>query len=79
MDNIIKYNAVFAEVFNVETSVLNDSFTNESVNEWDSVHQLNIIMLLEDSFDIMFDPEDIVELTSYAKGIELLKKYNIEI
>lgn len=45
----------------------------------DSVHQLNIIALLEESFDVMFDPEDIMEFTSYGKGREILKKYDVEL
>lgn len=57
----------------VDSAVLNDSFSKDSVESWDSVHQLNIIALLEESFDVMFDPEDIMEFTSYGKGREILK------
>lgn len=77
MTNIDKYNQAFVEVFGVNESVLNDSFAKDNVDGWDSVHQLNIIALLEESFDIMFDPEDIMEFTSYGKGRELLKKYDV--
>ena len=51
MTNIEKYNAAFVEVFGVTEEVLNDSFSKENVEGWDSVHQLNIISILEDSFD----------------------------
>ena len=63
----------------VDTSVLNSRFSKNTVEEWDSVHQLNITALLEELFDILFDPEDIMALTSYDKGIEILKKYQVEI
>lgn len=79
MTNIEKYNQAFVEVFGVNESALNDGFVKDSVDGWDSVHQLNIIALLEESFDIMFDPEDIMEFTSYGKGRELLKKYEVEL
>ena len=49
------------------------------MESWDSVHQLNIIALLEEFFDVMFDPEDIMEFTSYGKGREILKKYEVEL
>ena len=77
MTNIEKYNNAFVEVFCVDTSVLNSSFSKNTVEEWDSVHQLNITALLEELFDILFDPEDIMALTSYDKGIEILKKYQV--
>ena len=76
MTNIEKYNDAFVEVFGVDSSVLNDDFSKENV---DSIHQLNIIALLEESFDVMFDPEDIMEFTSYGKGREILKKYEVEL
>ena len=79
MSNIEKYNNAFVEVFGVEVSALGSNFNKDSVDAWDSVHQLNIIALLEESFDIMFDPEDIMELTSYEKGKELREKYDVEL
>lgn len=79
MSNIEKYNNAFVEVFGVEESALDANFNKDSVDGWDSVHQLNIIALLEESFDIMFDPEDIMELTSYEKGKELMAKYDVEL
>lgn len=79
MSNIEKYNNAFVEVFGVEESALNNNFNKDSVDGWDSVHQLNIIALLEESFDIMLDPEDIMELTSYEKGKELMAKYEVEL
>lgn len=79
MSNIEKYNNAFVEVFGVEESLLGANFNKDSVDGWDSVHQLNIIALLEESFDIMFDPEDIMELTSYEKGKELIAKYEVEL
>ena len=48
MTDIEKYNDAFVEVFGVDNSVLNNGFSKESVEAWDSVHQLNIIALLEE-------------------------------
>ena len=79
MTNIEKYNQAFIEVFGVEESALGSNFNKDCVDGWDSVHQLNIIALLEESFDIMLDPEDIMELTSYEKGKELMAKYEVEL
>lgn len=79
MTNLEKYNNAFVEVFGVDPAVLGDDFVKDAVDGWDSVHQLNIVAILEESFDIMFDPDDIMELTSYAKGREILKKYEVEL
>lgn len=79
MSNLEKYNEVFRDVFMVEDVALNDTFDNKSVDGWDSVKQLALTTALEDAFDIMLDAEDILELTSYTKGKEILKKYEVEL
>lgn len=79
MENLEKYNNAFVEVFGAKVEDLNDDYAKETVEEWDSVHQLSLIAAFEETFDVMFDPEDIMELTSYEKGKELLKKYEVEL
>jgi acyl carrier protein len=79
MTNLEQYNAIFIEVFGVSTDSLGDNFSKETVSEWDSVHQLNIISLLEETFDLMLDPEDIMACTSYNAGKEILAKNGIEL
>ena len=51
MSNLGKYNAIFTDVFGVSDTHLGSDFCKETVSEWDSVHQLNIISLLEETFD----------------------------
>jgi acyl carrier protein len=77
MTNLEKYNAIFTEVFGATTEQLGDNYSKETVSEWDSVHQLNIISLLEETFDLMLDPEDIMACTSYNAGKEILAKNDI--
>lgn len=79
MENLEKYNNAFVQVFGAKVEELNDNYGKETVGEWDSVHQLSLISELEEAFDIMFDPEDIMEMTSYANGKALLKKYEVKI
>ena len=66
-------------MFGVESSVLSDDFSKENVESWDSVHQLNIIALLEESFDVMFDPKILWNSLPYGRGREILKKYDVEL
>jgi len=79
MENIEKYKNAFMQVFGTKAEELNDQYGKDTVEEWDSVHQLSLVAELEEAFDMMFDPEDIMEMTSYAKGKDLLKKYEIEL
>lgn len=77
MTNLEKLNNIFQEVFAVEASALNASFDNAHVEGWDSVRQLSLTTAVEDAFDIMLDPEDILEFTSYENAKTIVAKYDI--
>lgn len=79
MTNLEKYNAIFIEVFGATAEQLGDNYSKENISEWDSVHQLNIISLMEETFDLMLDPEDIMACNSYNAGKEILNKNGIEL
>ncbi len=65
------------ECFSVEKSTLNDEFVYQCVPEWDSVGHMAMIAAIEDAFEIMLETDDIIDFSSYAKGMEILSKYGI--
>ena len=77
MSNLEKYNEIFVRVLNTTPDQLKESFTFKDVPQWDSVAHLTLISELEDTFDVMFDSEDILHYGSYLNGIEILKRYGI--
>ena len=79
MTNLEKYNDIFVQVFGADVAQLGDNYSKETVAEWDSVHQLNIISLMEETFDLMLDPEDIMACTSYNAGKEILARNGVEL
>jgi acyl carrier protein len=79
MNNLEKLNGIFCEVFSVEASALESGFDNKNIDGWDSVRQLSLTSAVEDAFDIMLDPEDILEFTSYDNAKVILGKYEIDL
>jgi len=79
MTDLITYNQIFCEVFSVQENDLNDDFSLETVEKWDSVLQLSLVSSIEDTYDVMFEPEEIMDFTSYKRGKEILLKFGIEI
>lgn len=77
MSNLEKYNAAFCAVFNITEENLNEDFSSVSVDNWDSINQLSLVTAVEDAFDIMLDPEDILEFKSYKFGKEIILKYGV--
>ena len=79
MSNLEKLNRIFCEVFSSEEGALDSDFNKNTVERWDSIHQLSLTSTIEDEFDIMLDAEDILEFTSYDNAKAILAKYEIEI
>lgn len=79
MSNFERYNNVFADIFKVTPDQLNENFTAGSVEKWDSITHLTLVTAIEDAFDVMFDPEDILTLKSYDLGKEILIKYGVQL
>lgn len=77
MNNLETYNGIFIETFQVEEHTLNAEFNADTIEKWDSVCQLSLVTNMEDTFDIMMDPEDIIGFKSYELGKTILKKYDI--
>lgn len=67
---------IFCEAFEIEEAEAKDA-TNESLETWDSLRHMNLIVALEDEFSVEFEPEDVMEINSYQSGVELLRKYGI--
>ena len=78
MTNLEKYTKAFEETFDI-TSEQTKGLEYQAISEWDSVGHMNLIAALEDTFDIMMDTDDIIDLNSFEKGKEILAKYDVEI
>ena len=78
MENLEKYRNAFVKGLGVSVDVV-DSLAFQQVTEWDSVGHMGLISAIEDAFDIVFDTDDIVDFSSFEKGKEILKKYDVVI
>ncbi len=71
MTNLEKYNQVFCESLEITEDKL-PGLEYQGVELWDSVGHMNMMAALEDAFDIMMETDDIVDFSSYEKGMEIL-------
>ena len=77
MSNREKYSQCFINAFSVAEGVLKDNLEYNSIPEWDSIGHMALIAELEEVFNISMEIDDIIEFSSYDKGIELLKNYEV--
>ncbi len=77
MTNEEKYSKAFCDTFQIEESQLK-GLSYQGVKTWDSIGHMSLVAALEESFDIMMETDDIINMSSFEKGKEILNQ-NYEI
>jgi|RhiMetdeSRZDD1v2_1073273.scaffolds.fasta_scaffold1167622_2 acyl carrier protein len=55
---------VVADLFDLDPATVTDDSSPETIEAWDSLQHLNLIVALEQAFDMGFMPEEIQEMLS---------------
>ena len=79
MENKKKYQEIFIESLSIEPNSFSEELKYNEIPEWDSIGHMSLMAALEEEFSISLETEDIVDFSSFKKGIEILAKYNIKI
>ena len=67
-DRIIE---ILKDVLDVQEVDINSS--QDTLDNWNSLRHLNLISEFEDEFDLEFDPEEIAEMKSVKKIVEIIR------
>ena len=57
---------VMSAVFEVPIKEINDKSSPDTIESWDSLKHMNLVVALEEEFDVHFNDEDIVEIMNYS-------------
>ena len=79
MNDMKKYAEIFKKSLNIEDKTFNENIKYNEIDEWDSIGHMTLISALEEEFKISFETDDIIDFSSYKKGIEILNKYQINL
>ena len=63
---------VFQKAFGLGADSFSADLTPEDVPNWDSIGHMNLVMYLEQEFKQHFDVDEIMEMSSPAKIMEIL-------
>lgn len=77
MANLEKLAKVFAETFGISEAETK-GLQYQGIEAWDSVGHMSLIAALEDEFEIQLDTDDIIDMSSFEKAVEILKKYDVQ-
>jgi acyl carrier protein len=78
MTNLETYTLAFVEAFEISADQA-PALAYQSIKQWDSVGHMSLMASLEEKFDIMMDADDIIDFSSFLRGKEILRKYDVEV
>lgn len=67
-----KMNEIFRNVFDDESITLNDETNAEDIEDWDSLEQINLIVAIENEFEMMFDMAEVADLANVGEMVDLI-------
>lgn len=65
---------IFTDVFALPAEHIRPETSPEMIESWDSVNHLNLVLAMEQEFDVQFTPEEIEQLLSVDAIVKLLEE-----
>ena len=79
MSNKEKYRKLFIDALGIKEGAFGDELKYNDLPEWDSIGHMTSMSAIEEAFKITMETDDIIDFSSYKKGIEILEnKYNLK-
>jgi acyl carrier protein len=75
--NVDKLRETFSRSLGIPQVQVTDDLAYNTIKEWDSVGHMALVAELEGAFDVMFDTDDILGMSSVAKAREILGRYGV--
>ena len=73
-----KYRNIFIQSLSIDEKKFSEKTKYNEIPEWDSIGHMTLMSSLEEKFSISMDTDDIVDFSSFEKGMEILEKYGVK-
>ena len=66
--------SVASDIFGVPADKITAESSPETIENWDSMQHLNLVLAIEEKFSVQLEPEDIEQMTTIGAVAELVEK-----
>jgi acyl carrier protein len=70
-----KVREVMARVLGIPAQDVDDSASADTIGTWDSMEHINLVLALEETFDVRFSAEEMSLMTSYSDIVKILESH----
>ncbi len=67
-----------AIIFDKDVNSITDDASPDNIDLWDSLHHMNLIVSLEEEFEVQFTDDELIEMMNLPLILEVLKEKGIE-
>jgi acyl carrier protein len=75
--NADKLRECFSRSLGISPERVTEGLAYNTIKEWDSVGHMALVAEIEGAFDVMFDTDDILGMSTVAKAREILSRYGV--
>jgi acyl carrier protein len=69
-----KIKEIIATVFNENIANIGEDASQDTIEGWDSLNHMNLVVMLEEEFEIEFDDDEISELLNFKLISHIIKQ-----
>jgi len=69
-----KLTKIMAQILSVPESEITPNSSPDNLSTWDSLQHMNLVLAIEQGFNISFDGEEIIQMLNYEIIIETIKE-----
>ncbi|MFT5248568.1 MAG: acyl carrier protein [bacterium] len=69
-----KLTKIMAQILGVQENEITPNSSPDNLSEWDSLKHMNLVLGIEQGFNISFDDEDIIQMLSFEIILETIKE-----
>lgn len=78
MSTIDRLRAVFRTAFDLPDGADVDNLEYRGIDAWDSLAHMSLVAGLEDAFGLMLDTDEVLDLSSFSKALEILARHGVD-
>jgi acyl carrier protein len=70
---------IFREALVLPTDADVPQLSYRAVVQWDSIGHMQLVAAIESAFDVMFETQQVIDMSSFSKALEILQSHGIDI
>jgi acyl carrier protein len=64
---------VFVATLDLDDEMVVESLKYQDIPEWDSIGHMSLVVAIEDEFDVQLDTDQVIDMSSFAVALDMLR------